>query len=166
MWHQSSWVRDGCTSSHQCKIHLLATYCNDLSCTLQHDDQLVKDYGVRLAADMIQRLTTEGGVPGVHLCTLNLEKSVSRVLELLRWTGVTAAAHNKLIAVCPTLSTFILDNIWSLGNTWCSVHRQGHVGFNGDTIHCHDSCDAWSRKSTNHRNRSRTRRAEQRHHLG
>jgi methylenetetrahydrofolate reductase (NADPH) len=62
----------------------------------------VKDYGVTLAADMIRRLTTEGDIPGVHFCTLNLEKSVSRVLELLHWTGVAASAHNKLIAVCPT----------------------------------------------------------------
>jgi methylenetetrahydrofolate reductase (NADPH) len=59
----------------------------------------VKEYGITLAVDMIQRLTTEGNVPGVHFCTLNLEKSVSRILELLQWTGVTAPAHNKLIAV-------------------------------------------------------------------
>lgn len=65
---------------------------------ISHDDQLVKDYGVMLATDMIRRLTTEGDVPGVHFCTLNLEKSVSRVLERLRWTGVAASAQNKLIA--------------------------------------------------------------------
>jgi len=63
----------------------------------------VKEYGVKLAADMIQRLTTEGDIPGVHFCTLNLEKCVSRVLELLQWTGVTAPAQNKLIAVRPNI---------------------------------------------------------------
>jgi len=76
-------------------------YVMDALAPISHDDQLVKDYGVRLAADMIRRLTTEGGIPGVHFCTLNLEKSVSRVLQLLRWTGITTAAHNKLIAETP-----------------------------------------------------------------
>lgn len=52
-----------------------------------------------LAAEMIQRLTTEGDIQGVHFCTLNLEKSVQRILELLKWTGVAAPVHNKLIAV-------------------------------------------------------------------
>lgn len=66
---------------------------------LQHDDQLVKDYGVTLAVEMIRRLTTEGNIPGVHFCTLNLEKSVQRVLEELQWTGLHAPVHNKLITV-------------------------------------------------------------------
>lgn len=62
-----------------------------------------------LAVDMIRRLTTEGGIPGIHFCTLNLEKSVQRVLESLQWIGVTLAAHNKLIAVRPyTLTLFFL----------------------------------------------------------
>ncbi|KAF8236297.1 methylenetetrahydrofolate reduct [Tricholoma matsutake] len=74
-------------------------YIMEALAPISHDDQLVKDYGVMLATDMIRRLTTEGDVPGVHFCTLNLEKSVSRVLERLRWTGVAASAQNKLIAV-------------------------------------------------------------------
>ncbi|KAG6833067.1 hypothetical protein H0H87_011811 [Tephrocybe sp. NHM501043] len=63
-----------------------------------HDDQLVKDYGVKLAVEMIQRITKENVVPGVHFCTLNLEKSVQRVLELVQWTGTTPPHHNRLIA--------------------------------------------------------------------
>jgi methylenetetrahydrofolate reductase (NADPH) len=79
---------------------------NDL--VSQHDDQLVKDYGVILAVEMIQRITTEGDIRGVHFCTLNLEKSVQRVLEILQWTGVTAPVHNKLIAVGPSaLNTMV-----------------------------------------------------------
>ncbi|KAK7467440.1 methylenetetrahydrofolate reductase 1 [Stygiomarasmius scandens] len=62
------------------------------------DDQLVKDYGVQLAVDMIRKITTECDVPGVHLCTLNLEKSVQRVLEQLQWTGVSHPFQNKLIS--------------------------------------------------------------------
>ncbi|KAF9030677.1 methylenetetrahydrofolate reduct [Hymenopellis radicata] len=64
---------------------------------IKHDDQLVKDYGVALAVTMIRRLTTEGEIPGVHFCTLNLEKSVQRVLETLQWTGIVPPPHNKLI---------------------------------------------------------------------
>ncbi|KAF8643881.1 hypothetical protein AX16_008897 [Volvariella volvacea WC 439] len=65
---------------------------------ISHDDQLVKNYGVNLAVEMITRLTTEGKIPGVHFCTLNLEKSVQRILEKLGWTGIFAPLHNKLIA--------------------------------------------------------------------
>lgn len=66
----------------------------------QHDDQKVKDYGVKLAIDMIRRLTTEGKVPGVHFCTLNLEKSVQRVIEGLGWgRQAFTKPTNKLIAV-------------------------------------------------------------------
>ncbi|KAF9014000.1 methylenetetrahydrofolate reductase-domain-containing protein [Cyathus striatus] len=69
---------------------------------ISHDDQLVKDFGVTLAVEMIQRLATEGSVPGVHFCTLNLEKSVQRVLETLQWTGVVhTTLPNKLIADTP-----------------------------------------------------------------
>lgn len=54
---------------------------------------------MELAVEMIRRLTTEGGIPGVHLCTLNLEKSVQRVLEGLKWTGTSDVQKNKLIEV-------------------------------------------------------------------
>ncbi|KAF5380910.1 hypothetical protein D9615_004169 [Tricholomella constricta] len=76
-------------------------YILDALGSISHDDQLVKDYGVKLAVDMIQRLTKNGDVPGVHFCTLNLEKSVQRVLEFLQWTGVAAPVHNRLIAETP-----------------------------------------------------------------
>lgn len=68
---------------------------------MQHDDQKVKDYGVKLAVEMIHRLTREAKVPGVHFCTLNLEKSVQRVVEGLAWTNVDHAhkTSNQLIAV-------------------------------------------------------------------
>ncbi|KAJ7928632.1 methylenetetrahydrofolate reductase-domain-containing protein [Mycena leptocephala] len=69
---------------------------------IRNDDQLVKDYGVQLAVEMVRRLTTEGAISGVHFCTLNLEKSVQRVLEDLRWTGSSEVVHNKLIAEIPT----------------------------------------------------------------
>lgn len=66
---------------------------------IKHDDQLVKDFGVELAVKMVQRLTAEG-INGIHFCTLNLEKSVQRVLENLGWTGTQDSPiqhKNKLI---------------------------------------------------------------------
>ncbi|KAF7799591.1 hypothetical protein EIP86_010828 [Pleurotus ostreatoroseus] len=65
---------------------------------IRHDDQKIKDYGVNLAVEMIQRLTSEAKIPGVHLCTLNLEKSVQRVIEGLGWGGGSVKIANKLIA--------------------------------------------------------------------
>ncbi|KAI3604823.1 methylenetetrahydrofolate reductase [Moniliophthora roreri] len=67
---------------------------------IKYDDQLVKDYGVQLAISMIQHIAqSDAGVKGVHFCTLNLEKSVTRVLEGLQWTGTRPYAyhHNRLI---------------------------------------------------------------------
>jgi methylenetetrahydrofolate reductase (NADPH) len=48
---------------------------------------------------MIRRLVEEGGLRGFHFCTLNLEKSVRSVLEILKWTPSHAKIHNRLIAV-------------------------------------------------------------------
>ncbi|KAJ7074128.1 methylenetetrahydrofolate reductase-domain-containing protein [Mycena amicta] len=71
---------------------------------IRNDDQLVKEYGVNLAIQMINRLTKEGKIPGVHISTLNLEKSVQRVIEGLKWTGFQSSpliGHNKLIEENP-----------------------------------------------------------------
>jgi methylenetetrahydrofolate reductase (NADPH) len=61
----------------------------------------VKEYGISLAIEMIRHLVNEAGVTGVHFCTLNLEKSVQRVLEGLNWASPTSvnAQPNKLITV-------------------------------------------------------------------
>ena len=47
---------------------------------------------------MIQRLRSEGGINGFHFCTLNLEKSIQRILETLTWAGIPSVL-NKLIVV-------------------------------------------------------------------
>ncbi|EJD02262.1 MTHFR-domain-containing protein [Fomitiporia mediterranea MF3/22] len=64
---------------------------------LRHDDQKVKDYGVTLAMDIIRRLIDSGDVSGVHFCTLNLERSVRKVLEGLQWIGGPPKHENRLI---------------------------------------------------------------------
>ncbi|KAI0042689.1 methylenetetrahydrofolate reduct [Auriscalpium vulgare] len=67
---------------------------------IKHDDQKIKDFGVTLAVSMIKRLE-EGGIRGFHFCTLNLEKSVQRTLELLQWAPRYLKPQNKLIADTP-----------------------------------------------------------------
>ncbi|KAF5331112.1 hypothetical protein D9619_005950 [Psilocybe cf. subviscida] len=68
--------------------------------SIGHDDQEVKDFGVQLAVETIQTLQNRSDIRGFHFCTLNLEKSVQRVLANLQWTIGSAAAvgQNRLIA--------------------------------------------------------------------
>ncbi|KAI0306304.1 methylenetetrahydrofolate reduct [Multifurca ochricompacta] len=80
-----------------CGTHIPDSIRADLE-PIKHDDQKVKDYGIYLAVNMIQRLVDEGGLRGFHFCTLNLEKSVQRILEILGWTSRHAKIQNKLIA--------------------------------------------------------------------
>ena len=59
---------------------------------------------MKLAVDMIKQLQA-GGIKGVHFCTLNLEKSVTRVLEGLGLAGNIPQSSNQLLAVrAPCLS--------------------------------------------------------------
>ncbi|CDZ97433.1 methylenetetrahydrofolate reductase [Phaffia rhodozyma] len=67
-----------------CKAIVPQSILNDLE-PIKHDDIQVKSYGVNLAISMCKRLAVEGHVEGIHLCTLNLEKSARRVLEGLGW---------------------------------------------------------------------------------
>lgn len=43
---------------------------------------------------MVHRLVEDGKVEGVHFCTLNLEKSVRRVLDGLKWAKFEDASSN------------------------------------------------------------------------
>ncbi|CAE6418076.1 unnamed protein product [Rhizoctonia solani] len=63
---------------------------------IKHDDQLVKEYGVSLAVSMIRSILVDGDIKGVHFCTLNLEKSVRKILDELGWTHVFLH-HNQII---------------------------------------------------------------------
>jgi len=66
-----------------CKSEIPPKIVEDLE-KIQHDDSAVKDYGIDLAVEMMATLRAEG-IRGYHLCTLNLEKSVTKVLEKLGW---------------------------------------------------------------------------------
>lgn len=66
-----------------CKSEIPSKITEDLE-KIQHDDAAVKNYGIELAVSMMRILKAEG-IRGYHLCTLNLEKSVTMVLEKLGW---------------------------------------------------------------------------------
>lgn len=61
---------------------------------IRDDDAAVKAYGVRLCSEMCKTLI-EAGVPGFHFYTLNLEKSVLKILKDLE-IDETAAARRPL----------------------------------------------------------------------
>ncbi|KAH9843161.1 methylenetetrahydrofolate reduct [Rhodofomes roseus] len=68
---------------------------------IRNDDQKVKDYGVDLAVKMIRQMIASGDIRGLHFCTLNLEKSIVRILEDLGWIGGSLKSANKLITDTP-----------------------------------------------------------------
>ena len=74
---------------------------------IKADDAAVKRYGIDLATRMVSRLVKV--VPGVHFCTLNLEKSVRTVLQNLEWSEGKDPDHgvrlNRLIEDDETLGT-------------------------------------------------------------
>lgn len=47
---------------------------------------------------MVRKLN-QNGIQGFHFCTLNLEKSVRRVLERLGWVGEQWEMPNLIISV-------------------------------------------------------------------
>ena len=64
--------------------------------TPKNDDALVKDYGVELSTSMVRQLIDRTNsekdkykhlaLHATHFCTLNLEKSVRRILANLGWS--------------------------------------------------------------------------------
>ncbi|KAF9402407.1 hypothetical protein BGX21_010193 [Mortierella sp. AD011] len=72
------------------KIRIPATVTHALE-PIKTDDQKVKDYGVELAASIIDSLL-KAGISGFHICTLNLEKSVRLILERVGFIPSAASA--------------------------------------------------------------------------
>lgn len=69
-----------------CKCPIPEQVLQDLE-SIKSDDAAVKLYGIELSTKMIKQLVTADlGITGVHFCTLNLEKSVRRILENLHWS--------------------------------------------------------------------------------
>ena len=60
--------------------------------SIKHDDASVIDYGIEQGTAMCEKLIAEG-VPGLHFYTLNLEHSVSGILESLGLASVQGSAR-------------------------------------------------------------------------
>ena len=62
---------------------------------IKGDDQKVKDYGVDLAVDMIQQVQKgDFGISGIHISTLNLERSAKLILEKLNVAPKQLPVHD------------------------------------------------------------------------
>ncbi|GAA5993755.1 hypothetical protein JCM11641_004038 [Rhodosporidiobolus odoratus] len=107
---------------------------------IQHDDAAVKEYGINLSVDMMRTLF-ESGLRGFHLCTLNLEKSVTKVLEQLQWveTGATKGQPSRQQTLAPNGAP-IPKVINSLRN---SATREPGVSVAGPDIARKDSPTSW-----------------------
>jgi methylenetetrahydrofolate reductase (NADPH) len=66
---------------------------------IAHDATAVRDYGVRLGTAMCEEILASKLCPGIHFYTLNLEKSVRKILSATRLVaadGVQSLATRKL----------------------------------------------------------------------
>jgi len=82
-----------------CKTYVPASVAAAIE-PIQDDDEAVKAYGVSLGTDMCRSLL-EAGVPGIHLYTLNLERSAVAILEnlgLVEAGAAEAGAEKKVPA--------------------------------------------------------------------
>lgn len=67
-----------------CKVQVPKLILDALE-PIKSDDAAVKEYGVSLSIHTIGRIFLETDIRGFHLCSLNLEKSIERILDGLGW---------------------------------------------------------------------------------
>ncbi|CEJ05016.1 Putative Methylenetetrahydrofolate reductase [Rhizopus microsporus] len=67
---------------HLCNVKVPTKVMKDLD-EIKSDDQKVKDYGVRLAVNIINELHKRANICNFHISTLNLERSTRLILEQL-----------------------------------------------------------------------------------
>lgn len=68
---------------------------------IKDDDAAVKEYGIRMAVDIIKKMF-EHGIKGYHFYTMNLERSTRLILEALEF--VPPVEKVKPLPWCPSLS--------------------------------------------------------------
>ncbi|CAG8713325.1 24289_t:CDS:2 [Dentiscutata erythropus] len=68
---------------------------------IKHDDAAVKEYGIKLAVEMIRKMY-DSGINGFHFYTMNLERSTRLILEALQF--VAPVEKVKPLPWCPSLS--------------------------------------------------------------
>lgn len=76
MHNYASWKR----MVEFCKTKIPQYMIDEMAALNMDDDEIVKDYGIKMCVDMCKYLM-KNGVRGFHFYTLNLEKSVVKILE-------------------------------------------------------------------------------------
>jgi methylenetetrahydrofolate reductase (NADPH) len=79
---------------------------------IKGDDAAVKEYGIKLAADMIRKMFADG-ITGYHFYTMNLERSTRLILEALEF--VPPVENVKPLPWCPVSVIFfflIIIYVW------------------------------------------------------
>lgn len=71
---------------------------------IKGDDQAVRDFGVELSTQMIKRLQVNG-FKSFHLCTLNLERSITRLVNQLGWSPQEIKNCQPLLGPSVTIGT-------------------------------------------------------------
>jgi hypothetical protein len=97
----------------------------------------------------------ENGVLGFHLCTLNLEKSVTKVLELLEWVepGATKSRPTqrkvRLLLLSPVLPFLTLSSLEPACFEWRSPSESCQLAptwYRQYSRWCRSGCDGcWTR---------------------
>eukprot|EP00276_Gloeochaete_wittrockiana_P005145 CAMPEP_0184655738 /NCGR_PEP_ID=MMETSP0308-20130426/14383_1 /TAXON_ID=38269 /ORGANISM="Gloeochaete witrockiana, Strain SAG 46.84" /LENGTH=592 /DNA_ID=CAMNT_0027092455 /DNA_START=195 /DNA_END=1973 /DNA_ORIENTATION=+ len=77
-----------------CKTKVPEDIAADLE-LIKDDDEKVKNYGIELGIKMCRKILDAGASPGLHFYTLNLEKSVTKIIEGLGMVDLNKA-HRPL----------------------------------------------------------------------
>ncbi|MBW0506456.1 hypothetical protein O181_046171 [Austropuccinia psidii MF-1] len=71
---------------------------------IKGDDEAVREFGIELSTQMIQRLQ-QNGFRAFHLCTLNLEKTISRLVQQLGWSDFPPVSSQTIAAPSIKIAT-------------------------------------------------------------
>ncbi|KAH9808326.1 methylenetetrahydrofolate reductase-domain-containing protein [Melampsora americana] len=98
------------------KIKVPQSILDSLS-PIQTNDQAVKDFGLKLSLQTIQTLRSHQ-INSFHLCTLNLELTITRLLQALNWSNPMTTSTTTLLhpgdtsRVLPILQPGLEPNTW------------------------------------------------------
>ncbi|EGF99120.1 uncharacterized protein MELLADRAFT_45803 [Melampsora larici-populina 98AG31] len=100
------------------KIKVPQTILDSLS-PIQTNDQAVKDFGLKLSLETIRTLRSHH-INSFHLCTLNLEVTITRLLSSLNWTTPSMSSTTTTTLLLPPNDSRILPIVQPglEPNTW------------------------------------------------
>ncbi|CAG8786655.1 1179_t:CDS:2, partial [Gigaspora margarita] len=84
---------------------------------IKHDDAAVKEYGIKLAVEMIKKMYNNG-ISGFHFYTMNLERSTRLILEALQF--VAPVEKVKPLPWCPKQNAL---ELWGCPNSLNDIYN-------------------------------------------